>query len=33
MAVNEWILDKELWFYLKFDGKMVEKEWVYDFYS
>ena len=30
MAANEWILDKESWFYLKSDGKMAEKEWVYD---
>ena len=29
MAANEWILDKESWFYLKSDGKMAEKEWVY----
>ena len=30
MAANEWILDKESWFYLKSDGKMAEKEWIYD---
>ena len=30
MAANEWIWDKESWFYLKSDGKMAEKEWVYD---
>ncbi|CIW23125.1 endo-beta-N-acetylglucosaminidase LytB [Streptococcus pneumoniae] len=33
MAANEWIWDKESWFYLKFDGKMAEKEWVYDSHS
>ena len=30
MAANEWIWDKESWFYLKSDGKMAEKEWLYD---
>ncbi len=30
MAANEWIWDKESWFYLKSDGKMAKKEWVYD---
>ncbi|HEU5906120.1 glucosaminidase domain-containing protein [Streptococcus pneumoniae] len=33
MAANEWIWDKESWFYLKFDGKIAEKEWVYDSHS
>ncbi|CRI62796.1 N-acetylmuramoyl-L-alanine amidase [Streptococcus pneumoniae] len=33
MTANEWIWDKESWFYLKFDGKMAEKEWVYDSHS
>ena len=30
MAANEWIWDKKSWFYLKSDGKMADKEWLYD---
>ncbi|HGJ3444648.1 TPA: endo-beta-N-acetylglucosaminidase, partial [Streptococcus pneumoniae] len=33
MTANEWIWDKESWFYLKSDGKIAEKEWVYDSHS
>ncbi|CTD96915.1 hypothetical protein ERS070122_02418, partial [Streptococcus pneumoniae] len=33
MTANEWIWDKESWFYLKSDGKIAEKGWVYDSHS